>query len=67
MVPDRFACDIKHRLSLTLEYSTNTLGWWEFNRRGWLHLEQAQREVRREAFPAGENDDHPFIFRVLER
>jgi len=24
-------------------------------------------EVRREAFPAGEKDDHPFVFRVLER
>ncbi len=25
------------------------------------------REVRREAHPAGEGDDHPFVFRVLER
>lgn len=25
------------------------------------------REVRREAFPAGAGDDHPFVFRVLER
>jgi dihydrofolate reductase len=24
-------------------------------------------EVRRETYPAGEGDDHPFIFRVLER
>ncbi|MBX3479865.1 MAG: dihydrofolate reductase [Caulobacter sp.] len=24
-------------------------------------------EVRREAFPAGEKDDHPFTFRVLDR
>lgn len=29
--------------------------------------ETAWREVRREAFPAGEGDDHPFVFRVLER
>jgi dihydrofolate reductase len=27
----------------------------------------AWREVRREAHPAGEGDDHPFVFRVLER
>jgi dihydrofolate reductase len=25
------------------------------------------REIRREAHPAGENDDHAFVFRVLER
>jgi dihydrofolate reductase len=25
------------------------------------------REVRREAYPQGEGDDHPFTFRVLER
>jgi dihydrofolate reductase len=25
------------------------------------------REVRREEYPAGENDDYPFVFRVLER
>jgi len=25
------------------------------------------REVRREAHPAGPDDDHPFVFRVLER
>jgi dihydrofolate reductase len=25
------------------------------------------REVRRESHPAGEQDDHPFVFRVLER
>ena len=25
------------------------------------------REVRREAHPAGEGDEHPFVFRVLER
>ncbi len=25
------------------------------------------REVQREAHPAGEGDDHPFVFRVLER
>ena len=25
------------------------------------------REVRREAHPAGEDDDHAFVFRVLER
>jgi dihydrofolate reductase len=24
-------------------------------------------EVRREAYPAGEADDHPFVFRILER
>ena len=29
--------------------------------------EGAWREVRREAHPAGEGDDHPFVFRVLER
>lgn len=29
--------------------------------------EGAWREVRREARPAGEGDDHPFVFRVLER
>jgi dihydrofolate reductase len=29
--------------------------------------EAAWREVRREAHPAGERDDHPFVFRVLER
>jgi dihydrofolate reductase len=29
--------------------------------------EAAWREVRREARPAGEGDDHPFVFRVLER
>ena len=29
--------------------------------------EGAWREVRREDFPAGENDDYPFVFRVLER
>ena len=29
--------------------------------------ESAWREVRREAYPAGEKDDHPFTFRVLER
>ncbi|MBW3617225.1 MAG: dihydrofolate reductase [Proteobacteria bacterium] len=27
----------------------------------------AWRELRREAHPAGEADDHPFLFRVLER
>lgn len=31
-----------------------------FNEAGW-------REVRREAHPAGEGDDHAFVFRVLER
>ena len=25
------------------------------------------REVRREEYPAGEDDDYPFVFRVLER
>jgi dihydrofolate reductase len=25
------------------------------------------RETRREAYPAGEDDDYPFVFRVLER
>jgi dihydrofolate reductase len=25
------------------------------------------REVRQEEYPAGENDDYPFVFRVLER
>jgi dihydrofolate reductase len=25
------------------------------------------KETRREAFPAGENDEYPFLFRVLER
>ena len=29
--------------------------------------EAAWKEVRREAHPAGEGDDHPFVFRVLER
>ncbi len=29
--------------------------------------ESAWREVRREAHPAGEVDDHAFVFRVLER
>jgi dihydrofolate reductase len=29
--------------------------------------ETAWREVRREAHPEGEGDDHPFTFRVLER
>ncbi len=29
--------------------------------------ESAWTEVRREASPAGEADDHPFVFRVLER
>ena len=29
--------------------------------------ESQWREVRREAHPAGEGDDHPFVFRVLER
>ena len=29
--------------------------------------ESAWKEVRREAHPAGEGDDHPFVFRVLER
>jgi dihydrofolate reductase len=29
--------------------------------------EAAWREVRREGHPAGEGDDHPFVFRVLER
>ncbi len=29
--------------------------------------ETAWTEVRREAFPAGEGDDWPFVFRVLER
>ena len=29
--------------------------------------ESAWREVRREPHPAGEGDDHPFVFRVLER
>ena len=29
--------------------------------------EGAWREVRREEYPAGENDDYPFAFRVLER
>ncbi|HYE44251.1 MAG TPA: dihydrofolate reductase [Caulobacter sp.] len=29
--------------------------------------EAAWREVRREAHPAGEKDDHPFVFRILER
>ena len=31
-----------------------------FDETGW-------REVRREAYPAGEGDDYPFVFRVLER
>jgi dihydrofolate reductase len=31
-------------------------------------FDEAQwREVRREDYPAGEGDDHPFVFRVLER
>jgi dihydrofolate reductase len=31
-------------------------------------IDEAQwREVSREAFPAGEDDDHAFVFRVLER
>jgi dihydrofolate reductase len=29
--------------------------------------ESAWKEVRREAYPAGEGDDAPFVFRVLER
>ena len=29
--------------------------------------EAAWREVRREPHPAGPDDDHPFVFRVLER
>jgi dihydrofolate reductase len=29
--------------------------------------EAAFQEVRREAYPAGDDDEHPFIFRVLER
>ncbi len=29
--------------------------------------ETGWREVRREAYPAGEGDDHAFVFRVLER
>ena len=29
--------------------------------------ESAWTEVRREAYPAGEGDDHAFVFRVLER
>jgi dihydrofolate reductase len=29
--------------------------------------ESEWREVRREAFPAGPDDDYPFVFRVLER
>jgi dihydrofolate reductase len=29
--------------------------------------ESQWREVRREAHPAGPNDDYPFVFRVLER
>jgi dihydrofolate reductase len=29
--------------------------------------EAAWREVRRESYPAGEGDDYPFVFRVLER
>jgi dihydrofolate reductase len=29
--------------------------------------ESQWREVRREEHPAGEGDDHPFVFRVLER
>jgi dihydrofolate reductase len=31
-----------------------------FDESGWT-------EVRRQAHPAGESDDHPFVFRVLER
>ena len=34
--------------------------WFRFDEAGW-------REVRREAHPAGEADDHAFVFRVLER
>ena len=38
---------------------------------GDLHLppfdESAWREVRREPHPAGEGDEYPFVFRVLER
>jgi dihydrofolate reductase len=29
--------------------------------------EQAWRELRREAYPAGPDDEYPFMFRVLER
>jgi dihydrofolate reductase len=29
--------------------------------------EAAWTEVRREAHPAGDDDDHAFVFRVLER
>jgi dihydrofolate reductase len=31
-----------------------------FDESGW-------REVRRQAYPAGDGDEHPFVFRVLER
>ena len=31
-----------------------------FDESGWT-------EVRRRVYPAGEGDDHPFVFRVLER
>ena len=34
--------------------------WFRFDEKAW-------REVRREAHPAGDADDHPFTFRVLER
>ena len=38
---------------------------------GDVHLpkidESQWREVRREAYPAGPDDDYPFVFRVLER
>ena len=34
--------------------------WFRFDEPAW-------REVRREAHPAGEADDHAFVFRVLER
>ncbi|HEX8569652.1 MAG TPA: dihydrofolate reductase [Caulobacteraceae bacterium] len=34
--------------------------WFTFDEAGW-------REVRREPHPAGEADDHAFVFRVLER
>ena len=34
--------------------------WFRFDEAGW-------REVRREEHAAGETDDHPFVFRVLER
>ena len=49
------------RLYLTeVEAEPEGDAWFRFDEAAW-------REVRREAHAAGERDDHPFVFRVLER